>query len=260
MKSVCLVLILCFTSVNFCDTKNSVAPSNFNLGEDVLILRKLHDDYKQKRAQHQEGGIALFAFEKKLKEVLENVAYLNSDLFKTLNDNDFFIITSEDDKLILMSWEILDNGCHHSYKSMYRYNNNDVLYVNYFVGKENVEFSENNGAYPYKVHKLDDNAYVTLNTQLVCSAHRLLSSNIIHFKTKSKGICLDCFENSDGFYTSVGRKDTLSLKFNSDTKELFYPELTPLIHEGEDTGIMKTTGKYKKLVYKKGKFKSLQYH
>ncbi len=255
MKTVLTLFIILFTSVNFCDTKNSVTlPVKLNPNEDVLVLRKLHDDYKQKRSQHEEGGLKLFAFEKKLKEILENSQYLNKELFKALSENDFFTITSEDDKLILVSWEILDNGCHHSYKSFYRYKDKDILYVNYFVGKENTEFSEDNGAYPYKVHQLNDNAYVTLNTQLVCGASRLLSSNVIQFNNKSGVICSDCFENSDGLYTSVTRGDTIHLKFDTATKELFYPERIPLIHEGEDTGFKKTTGKYKKLIYKKGKF------
>lgn len=254
MKSALVLFMILFTGVNFCTTKKSVLPYTLNLNEDVLILRKLHDDYKQKRAQHKEGGHTLFTFEKKLIEILENSQYLNNELFNALNENDFFTVKSEDNKLILISWEILDNGCHHSYKSFYRYKYEDSLYVNYFVGKENIEFSEDNGAYPYKVHKLNDKAYITLNTQLVCASSRLLSSHVIHFNNKSQGICSDCFENSKGFYTNIGRRDTLNLKFDSVTKELFYPELTPLVHEGEDTGVMKTTGKYKKLVYKNGTF------
>ncbi|GAL64990.1 hypothetical protein [Algibacter lectus] len=254
MKSVFTIVIILFTSLNFCGTKDGETSSRTNLNEDVLILRKLHDDYIQKRSQHNDGGNALFTFEEKLKEILENSHYINNDLYKALSENDFFLVKSEDDKLIFIYWEIIDYGCHHSYKSLYRYSDEDSLFVDYFAGKANIEFSEDNGAHPYKVHKLNDSTYLTFNTQLVCSSSRLLSSKVICFNNESKGICLDCFENSDGLYTSVGRRDTLNLKFDTVTKELFYPELTPLIHEGEDTGILKTTGKYKKLVYREGKF------
>jgi len=119
MKSVLVLFMILFTGVDFCTTKKSVVPYNLNPNEDVLILRKLHDDYKQKRAQHKEGGHTLFTFEKKLIEILENSQYLNDELFEALNENDFYTVKSEDNKLILISWEILDNGCHHSYWSYY---------------------------------------------------------------------------------------------------------------------------------------------
>lgn len=227
---------------------------NKDLDKEIEKLNYFYKCYENEEYDSENYDSTLFAFEKQIKNILKNYNFTNKELFESFNQNQFFTIKSNDDKLILISWEILDSGCHHSYKSLYRYRGENKNYVDYFIGIEKESFSEKNGPYPYSLFKLKENEYLVFNVQSVCMSSRLLSSNIIYFKNEFQGICTNCFNHNDGLYTSVWRKDTITFKFNAKTKELFYPELEPLIHEEENTGHTKTTGNYKKLIYKNGNF------
>ena len=260
MKS---LLLLCTVLMGCLNVDNTAAATltNTNLTKDVAILKQLHNTYTQKSLKHDDyEGIdtALFAFEKKLKAILETPSYQNKTLLKLLNANALFtVIAHNTDHLITVSWKIIDSGCHHSYKSLYRYQDKTTLKVSYLMGKANETFSSTNGPYTYEIHRIAPQSFLLLNAHLVCGSSRNLSAHIIHIKKEAQSICKDCFSGTSGFYTSVPRSDTIAFKFNPKTKTLMYPELQPLINEGEDTGFTTPTGRYKKLVYTNGKFTTL---
>lgn len=249
MKKIILFFLIV---INCYACKQNEGVSNI---EKNVSLKELYSRYRVIRENHENADKELFDFELALKNIFENKLLSNDSISSILKDNAVFFVKSNDGKLIIPSWEVIDSGCLHAYRSMYRYENNKKIEVDYFVCKEK-HFTEiiSEMAYPYQVHILEDDNYLINSTSHVCGAHKQYSIRMLAFKNNKRIDCKNCFNGKPFFYTEIRRGLDIKPIFDSINKAIIYPELVPYLKDGEDTGFEQHSGKFKKLTYKNGVF------
>ncbi|MBD0776402.1 hypothetical protein HPE56_01245 [Maribacter sp. ANRC-HE7] len=230
----------------------------------AAIDNHLTSIYKKfKDNKHDYGGTygeardsILIRFQNTLAETLKNESLINvkyDSLSKFVR-----IISSEDDKLRIFSWNEFSGGTWHIYNSMYQYKINNELAVGFLTTTENHNIIDNTEVYHYQIHRIDNDKYLVKGYGTHGSGKEFYVFRLLSFSDGVLKDCNGCFHGDDKFMYEITRgHDELIPQYNPETKEISYHGLVETYIDGDldsPSGFMKSTGKILKLTYENGAF------
>ena len=232
--------LFCLFAFCFCGCQSQNEKSSTALN--TVELKELYEKYQEVSYDRKEASEELFLFEKSVKKLFSEEKLSNIFLDSVIKSNDIFSEKSLDGKLLISSWEVIDFGCDHSYRSLLRYKDDQFFLVEYYAGVENDLFPKEKvrKTYPFKIHMLGKSKYLVENTRLACQSERIIEFDIL---TVKDGVIEDSnfSENKSELFYSATRSDTIYPEFNKELKELSIPVRVPVFNEGQDTGFTKVT-------------------
>jgi len=226
------------------------------------IYKKFSDnrhDYGGKYGEARDS--ILIRFQNTLAETLTKESFLNVK-YDSLSEY-IRILSSEDDKLKIISWDEFNGGTWHVYNSMYQYKANNELAVGFLTTKTDDHYiTDHTGVYHYQIQLIEKDKYLAKAYGTHGSGKEFYVFRLLSFRDGVLKDCNGCFNGDDKFIYEISRgRDELIPQFNPESKEIAYHELMEGYIDGDldsPSGFMDATGKILKLRYENGVFLSLE--
>jgi len=222
------------------------------------IYKKFSDNRHDYGGKYGEArDTILIRFQNTLAETLRKESFLNVK-YDSLSEY-MRIISSEDDKLKIFSWDEFNGGTWHVYNSMYQYKVNNELAVGFLTIKtEDNYITDNTEVYHYQIHLIDNDKYLAKAYGTHGSGKEFYMFRLLSYNDGVLKDCSGCFNGYDKFFYEITRgSDELIPQYNPETKEISYHELVENYIDGDldsPSGFMDSTGKILKIKYENGAF------
>ncbi|PKV50743.1 hypothetical protein ATE84_2809 [Aquimarina sp. MAR_2010_214] len=199
--------------------------------DDFTISRKVIKEFKHKLYQ--------------TLEETENSNFKFDDLEQKIK-----IVSSEDKRLMIFSWNESNGMNRRDYNSAFRYNDGNKVYVNDLVNThKNPEVTDINVSY-FEIYNLEKDNYLVLGYGTYGSGQEFYTARSLSFKKDIFSDCNACFNKKNILVLRKTRGNKDSIIYDPERMSLTYPEYI----EDEKSGFMKPTGRIITLSYKNGMF------
>ncbi len=256
MKGNIILYVTLFCLTLGCQSQNGDASA---LVEKDMQLVNIYKKYNENRHDYgSQKGEARDTILNRFKETLiktlsseKAASYPFDSLSKTIK-----AIASKDKRLRVFSWDELNGGTRHIYNSAFQYDSGDKTYSGILSLNDNSDegISHYTDVIHFEIEDVDKDLYLVKGYGTHGGGKDFYVYRLLSFKNGEVTDCSDCFDGEDRLVFVKSRGNKVSPKYNKDTKEITYPEMKPSLHEGEETGFEKPTGKILKLKYKEGTF------
>ncbi|MBL3659083.1 hypothetical protein [Fulvivirga sediminis] len=209
----------------------------------LLNIYNSYYEHRQNYATDQSAGrdSIMQRFKNELKSYLSQPQYAQLD-FKALKSHpNVHIITSEDQKLKIFSWDLLNGGTNHTY---------DNVFVWIDEHKTQTGKINNDESMYLKAYLLPDNSYLTIAYGTKGAGTDYYTLRKLSWQNQHFTDCEACFEGENKLVYTKPRADDSYPIYNITSKTISFPEY----RKEEETGFFKPTGDTTILKYTNGKF------
>ncbi|UII28984.1 hypothetical protein LVD15_11310 [Fulvivirga maritima] len=216
---------------------------------DSLLLNIYNRYYEQRHnyaTDQSEGRDSIIQrFENELKTYLSQPKYAQLD-FKALNSNpNIHIFTSDDQKLKIFSWDLLNAGSNHTYNNMFVWVKESEAITGSIKNNDNTS-----GSMYLKAYQLPDNSYLSLAYGTNGGGTDYYTLQKLSWKNQHLYNCEACFDGEDKLTYTKPRSSESYPIYNATSKTISFPEYK----KEEETGFLKPTGDTTILKYANGRF------
>jgi len=160
------------------------------------------------------------------------------------------IASSQDNKLTLFSWDEFNGGTWHVYRAAFQYRSG----ANTLAGLLPVDEAQYAQAIHYKIVDNIDGAYLVKAYGTHGSGQDYYLYRLLSVKNNVVSDCSQCFDSNDMFIFEKMRALEAIPSYDPATQTLSYPQLKPVLKDGEETGFTEPTGIALTLQYSNGNF------